>query len=201
MAKQAAAKKPAKQKPKAAQKPVYLSFLAEINPTTTEALLGTTAKQINDGMDELHLMLSTPGGNVREGVAIYNLLMSLPVKVITYNVGTVDSIGNVIFLAGSTRYANRTSSFMFHGVGFDVQNTRFEEKQLIERLDSLKNDQGLISQIITRRTKIRANKAHNLFLQAAFIRADEAKALGIIDDILDAKVPKGAPLIQLVFQR
>jgi ATP-dependent Clp protease protease subunit len=115
-------------------------------------------------------------------------------------VGTVDSIGNVVFLAGDDRYAAQTSSFMFHGVGFDVQNTRFEKKTLTERLDSLQNDQSLISDIIIQRTNINAQEAEALFLQAAFIRADDAKARGIINDIRDVQVPQGAPFIQLVFQ-
>lgn len=197
----AAPKKAAKAAPKKATKPLYVSFLAEVNPTTSEALIGTIGGQLQAGFTELHLMLSTPGGNVREGIALYNMLMGLPLKVITYNVGSVNSIGNVIYLAGSERYANRTSSFMFHGVGFDIANTRFEEKELLEKLDSLRNDQGLISEIITRRTKIRVREVNRLFLRAAFLRADEAKARGIVHEIRDIKVPKGATFIQLVFKR
>jgi ATP-dependent protease ClpP protease subunit len=180
--------------------PAYVSFLSPVNPTTAQALMGVIGKQLPKGTDEIHLMLSTPGGNVREGVALYNLLRALPTRLITYNVGTVDSIGNVVFLAGDDRYAAQTSSFMFHGVGFDVQNTRFEKKTLTERLDSLQNDQSLISDIIIQRTNINAQEAEALFLQAAFIRADDAKARGIINDIRDVQVPQGAPFIQLVFQ-
>ncbi len=40
----------------------------------------------------------------------------VPYKLITHNVGNVDSIGNVIFLAAEERYACSTSTFMFHGV-------------------------------------------------------------------------------------
>ncbi len=192
--------KPKKPKDKPA-KPLYVSFLAEVNPTTTEVLIGAIGGQLQHGFDELHLLLSTPGGNVREGVALYNMLMGLPLKVITHNVGSVNSIGNVVYLAGSERYANRTSSFMFHGVGFDIANTRFEEKGLIEKLDNLRNDQGLISEIITRRTKIRAREVNRLFLRAAFLRADEAKTRGIVHKIRDIKVPKGVTFIQLVFKR
>ena len=193
---------PGKPKPKKQPtKPLYVSFLAEINPTTTEALIGTIGGQLQNGFNELHLLLSTPGGNVREGIALYNMLTALPLKVITYNVGSVNSIGNVIYLAGSERYANRTSSFMFHGVGFDIANTRFEEKQLIEQLEGLRNDQSLISEIITRRTKIRTSEVNRLFLRTAFLRADEAKARGIVHQIRDIKVPKGATFIQLVFKR
>ncbi len=44
----------------------------------------------------------------------------------------------MILLAGEKRYACKHSSFMFHGVGFDImgQNMRFEQKLLRQRLDS-----------------------------------------------------------------
>jgi ATP-dependent Clp protease, protease subunit len=182
-------------------KPFYLSFSSEVNQVTGPALIAAVAQQLGQGFDELHLLLSTLGGQVAQGIAVYNVLRALPIKVTTYNVGSVNSIGNVIFLAGSKRYAARTSSFMFHGVGFDVQAARFEEKGLKERLQGLQNDQKLIAEIIVRHTKISEADAEKLFLEAAFLRTDDAKGLGIIDDIIDIQIPKGAPFLQLVFQR
>ncbi|MDA7949672.1 MAG: ATP-dependent Clp protease proteolytic subunit [Hyphomicrobiaceae bacterium] len=181
-------------------KPLYISFIAEVNQITVPALLGAIGQHMAQ-FDELHLMLSTPGGNVREGIAAYNALMAMPLKVFTYNIGQVNSIGNVLYLAGQRRFANKTSSFMFHGVGFDITGQRFEEKQLIERLDGLRNDQQLISDVMRKRAKISAKRAHELFLQAAFVLPDEARSLGIVDEIRDINVPKGATFMQLVFQR
>jgi ATP-dependent protease ClpP protease subunit len=90
---------------------------------------------------------------------------------------------------------------MFHGVGFDIEKARFEEKVLRERLNSLQNDQKLIAEIIIRHTKITDAEVEKLFLEMAFVSADEAKGRGIIDDIVDVQVPKGAAFLQLVFQR
>lgn len=134
-------------------KPFYLSFSSEVNHITGPALVATIGQQIAAGHDEAHLLLSTPGGRVDTGLMVYNVLRALPIKVVTYNVGTVNSIGNVIFLAGAGRFASPTSSFMFHGVGFDIQNARFEEKALKERLQGLQNDQKLIADIIVRHNK------------------------------------------------
>lgn len=182
-------------------KPLYVSFLAEVGPTTAQALMGVISENLSNDYDELHLLLSTPGGTVREGIALYNLLGALPLKVITYNVGSVDSVGIVIFLAGKERYAARTSSFMFHGVGFDIPGeTRFEEKSLVERLEGLKHDQELVADVIISRTKIGAKELKILFLEEGFLRAREAKSRGIIHDIREVRVPKGATFIQLVFQ-
>ncbi len=205
MAKMAQVKKaqPKKQKPAAPNERLYISFLTDINPVTASALMGTIGQHMSQNpgtFRELHLLLSTMGGQVAAGISLYNMLMGLPVRLITHNTGAVNSIGNVVFLAGTERYAAKVSSFMFHGVGFDVQNQRFEEKLLVEKLDSLRSDQDLIADIIVQRTKIRAKEVKDLFLQAGFLRANEAKARGIIDDIRQVKVPKGAPFLQLVFK-
>ena len=185
----------------AATRAVYLSFMADVNPTTAQALMGAVGQQIERGVAELHLLLSTPGGLVSEGLALYNLLRALPIRLITYNIGSVNSIGNVIFLAGSERYASPASSFMFHGVGIDVYQARFEEKNLRERLCSIQNDQNLIADVIVRHTRIGAEKVKDLFLEAAFVPANDAKSWGLVDDVIDVKVPQGAPFLQLVFQR
>jgi ATP-dependent Clp protease protease subunit len=182
--------------------PIFISFQAEVNQATSEVLISVIAKQIQEGHRDIHLLLSTPGGSTTNGISIYNTLRALPISLTTHNVGNVNSIGNVIYLAGERRRACATSSFMFHGVGFDIlQPTRWEEKNLMERLDNLRNDQGLIADIISSRTNIDPEETNRLFLSAAFLRAEEAKAKGIVHDIVDAQVPEGAPFLQLVFQR
>ena len=100
---------------------VYVSFSAEINANTTESLIATMANLANEAVPEVHLLFSTPGGLVMNGMNLYNVLRAMPFKLVTHNVGNVDSIGNAIFLAGEERYACPHSTFMFHGVGFDSQ--------------------------------------------------------------------------------
>jgi ATP-dependent protease ClpP protease subunit len=79
---------------------VYVSFSAEINPSTTESLISLMANLANLQVQEVYLLLSTPGGSVMNGMNIYNALRAMPFKLTTHNVGNVDSIGNTIFLAG-----------------------------------------------------------------------------------------------------
>ena len=181
---------------------IYLSFSAEINPTTTETLIGVLAEQINKGVREVYLMLSTPGGSVMNGMNLYNVLRAFPIKLTTHNVGNVDSIGNAIFLAGSPRYACAHSTFMFHGVGFDTkQPKRFEEKELTERLDGILSDQARIGSIIRERTKLSKEQVESFFREAQTKDATFAASCGIVDEVRDVQIPAGAPIISLVFQR
>lgn len=180
-------------------KAYILSFTADVDPTSTQALLAAVGRQLMQGFNDLHLVLSTLGGRVAEGLTIYNVLRSLPINVTTYNVGSVNSIGNVVFLAGDKRYAAKSSSFMFHGVGFDIEKARFEEKELNAKLAGLQNDQTLIADVIVRHTKITKEQVRDLFLKAAFVPAAEAQSWGIVDEVRDIKFPKDMPFLQLVF--
>jgi ATP-dependent Clp protease, protease subunit len=181
---------------------VYVSFSAEINNNTTESLLGLLGNFVNQRVPNVYLLLSTPGGQVMCGLNIYNVLRSMPFNLTTHNMGNVDSIGNAVFLAGTKRYACPHSTFMFHGVGFDVNGQiRMEEKFLRERLNGITNDQKRIGSIITERTKITDTKVTSLFLEAQTKDATFAVSEGIVDEIRDVQIPPGGPFYQLVFQR
>lgn len=181
---------------------VCVSFSAEIVPQTTESLLQVCAQIANQGVQTVHLLISTPGGSVMHGLNAYNVLRAMPFKLVTHNVGNVDSIGNVVFLAGSKRYACPTSTFMFHGVGSGVQrDARLEEKALREKLGAVQADQKRIASVITDRSTLTMEQVHQLFLEAQTKDAIYAKENGIIHDVCDVQLPPGTPIHQLVFQR
>ena len=180
---------------------VYVSFSAEISAHTTESLLAVMANCANQKVKAVYLMLSTPGGNVMNGLNVYNVLRGMPFELITHNVGNVDSIGNAIFLAGKKRYACPHSTFMFHGVGFDIKQMRFEEKNLKECLTGILSDQKRIGSIIVERTKLKEDVVAGLFTEAQTKDATFAVSTGIVDEIKDVQIPLGSNVVSLVFQR
>ncbi len=181
---------------------VYVSFSAEINPNTTESLIAVMSNCVNQRVSEVYLMLSTPGGSVMNGVNLYNLLRAMPFRLTTHNVGNVDSIGNAVFLAGETRYACPHSTFMFHGVGFDIgQGGRLEEKILRERLASILSDQNRIGSTIEERTSLTKRQIKSLFREAQTKSATFAAGCGIVHEIRDVQIPPGSTVVSLVFQR
>ncbi len=180
----------------------YISFSAEINANTTESLIALASQLANQGVQHVYLMLSTPGGSVMHGMNLYNVLKAMPFKLTIHNVGNVDSIGNAVFLAGEERFACPHSTFMFHGVGFDITSAvRLEEKLLREHMDAIMSSQSRIGSIIAERTKIPAADIADLFREAKTKDATFAASCGIIHDIRDIKVPQGCPVYSLVFQR
>ena len=90
-----------------------------------------------------------------------------------------------------------------HGVGFDIagHSVRFEEKQLVERLASVRADQKRIGSVIEERTKLTQQEIERFFLEAQTKDAAFAAECGIVHEIRDVQIPARSPIISLVFQR
>ena len=182
-------------------KTAYISLSAEINVSTTEQIIATAFNLVTQGYNRLYFLASTPGGGVMNGINVYNILRGLPAKIIFHNVGNIDSIGNAIFLSGDERYACPHSTFMFHGVGFDMANVRIEQKNADEMLNGILADQKRIADIMVERTHLNTVEAADLFKEARTKDAAFAASKGIVLDVRDINIPVGSPIFSLVFQR
>lgn len=180
---------------------VYVSFSAEINVKTTESLIATMANCANQRVTEVYLMLSTEGGNVMNGINLYNVLRAMPFRLVTHNVGNVDSIGNAVFLAGEYRVASPHSTFMFHGVAYQFQNVKLEEKNARECLEGIVANHKRIGAIIRERTNLQDDAIEPLFREAQTKDATFARDSGIVHEIRDVQIPQGASIVTLSFQR
>jgi len=181
---------------------VYVSFSANIDPTPTESLIKVMADCANSKVHSVYLLLSTLGGHVMLGFNLYNVLRGMPFELTTHNVGNVNSIGNVIFLAGTKRYATANATFMFHGVGFDVpQGQRLEEKFLREKLEGIANDHKRIGETISQHTNLTKKEITEFFREQRTKDANFALSRGIIHEIRDVQLSAGCPIISLVFKR
>ena len=186
----------------ASRPPAYISFSADVNITTAEQLQAVAANVVSQGHPEMHLLLSTPGGAVQYGITIYNFLRSLPIKVVTHNLGNVDSIGLVIFLAGEERYACPHTTFMLHGVALQVGSpTSLFERNIKDSLSRLGADQERIKGIYADRAGIPMDETESLFLKETTISAEDAQARGIVHEVRQLSVAAGSPILQLVFNR
>ncbi len=178
--------------------PTYLSFVGKVNHDSIETLLEACAQLCNKNTQKVWLLLSSPGGSVDNAIAAYNMLRGMPFELTTQNIGTVESIANVLFLAGKHRYACPTSSFMFHGVGFNVgERTRFEMKHLRERINSVDSDQRKIASILADRTSIPPVEIEKLFVEAVTREPEYAQKVGIIDAIRPVEIPASASIRHL----
>lgn len=173
----------------------YLFLTAEITPASANTFIQYLAQLIPQAPHRLVIAMNSPGGNVVEGVAIYNAMMAMPYPIVTHNVGNVDSISNIIYLAGRERYACAAATFMFHGVGFNGNaNERLEENILKAKLDTVLSDHKRISGIFAARTNgaVSVRSGMLLFKEQRTRSADWARDKGFVNEIRDFTLPAGA---------
>jgi ATP-dependent Clp protease protease subunit len=174
---------------------LFVRFLAPVIPQTTAQLFGVVDAALKQNVERLHLLLSSPGGSVFHGLSVYNFLRGAPVEVHTYNFGSVDSIGVVIFCAGSRRLSVPHARFLIHPVQFNFQGqAAFDEKQLEERLKSLKIDQENIARVIADTTGKALHKVEEDMISRTTLSPTQAKDYGLVHEIQSALFPAGAPL-------
>ncbi|MEP0861684.1 MAG: ATP-dependent Clp protease proteolytic subunit [Ignavibacterium sp.] len=151
--------------------------------------------KIRDKYERLNLLISSPGGSVFHGISLYNFLKGAPIDVWTYNFGSVDSIGVVIFCAGKKRLSVPHARFLIHGVRFNLSgNVIFDEKQIEEHLKSLKIDQQNIARIIADTTQKPINTVEEDMNNRTTLNPNEAKDYGLVHDIQSNLFPIDADL-------
>lgn len=76
----------------------------------------TLSKQLEElgEVDEITVRINSYGGEVKEGIAIYNALRSNAARVTTVCDGMACSIASVIFMAGDERVMHEASLLMIH---------------------------------------------------------------------------------------
>ena len=176
-------------------KEAYIRFMAPILPQTTHELLQIVDRKIKEQCKRIHIMISSPGGSVFHGLSLYNFMKGAPVEVYTYNFGSVDSIGLVLFCAGDKRFSVPHARFLIHGVRFNISgNASFDEKQIEENLRSIKIDQQNIARVIADTAGKALNDVENDMNNRITLNPTEAKEYGLIHEIQSALFPAEADL-------
>lgn len=110
-------------------------------------------------VSKIHVYINSYGGEVAEGLAIYNALKRHKAKVITYCDGFAASIASVIFMAGDKRVMSEASLLMVHNAWTVGVGNAAELRKQADDLDKIT------------KASIEAYKAHSNLSE------DEIKAL------------------------
>ncbi len=175
-----------------------IRFLAPVNNQTTDQLFKAIDNLLAQGTTKIRLLLSTPGGSVFHGLSIYNFLKGLPIDVDTYNFGSVDSIGVVIFSAGTRRYTVPHSRFLIHSVKFNINGKlTMDEKQIEEYLKSLQIDQKNIAAVIADTTKKTADEIDSDMHNRTTLSPKQAQAYGLVHEIKSELLEQGMQVVTI----
>lgn len=161
-----------------------IRFLAPVNNQTSDQLFRAVDDLLAQGTTKIRLLLSTPGGSVFHGLSIHNFLRGLPIEVDTYNFGSVDSIGVVIFSSGTKRYTVPHSRFLLHGVKFNISGkTSMDEIQLGEYLKSLQIDQHNVARVIADTTSKSVSDIESDMNNRITLNPDQAREYGLVHEV------------------
>ena len=88
-------------------------------------------------VSRINVFINSYGGEVAEGVAIYNALKRHKAKVVTYCDGFACSIASVIFMAGDERIMNEASVLMVHNAWTGARGNAAELRKAADDLDKI----------------------------------------------------------------
>ena len=139
---------------------------------------------------DIHLYINSPGGVVTAGLAIYDTMQYIKPDVSTICIWQAASMGSILLTAGAAgkRYALPHARIMIHqplggaqGQSTDIQ---IQAKEIL-RLREVGNN------ILARHTGQDPEKINVDTERDNFMSAEEAKAYGLIDEVVTR--PKAAP--------
>lgn len=179
---------------------VCVFFNANIEPHTTQVLINTLSNLANKGVKTVQLLLSSNGGDVGCGLALYHVLRGMPFELITHNVGCVDSIGVTVFLAGTKRYACPDTSFLLHGIRHTITvPVQIDDGQARDLQAINQRSYDILSSILKRHTNLEG--FYTQPVQQQIFTAADALQCGLIHNIADVVVEPGTEIGAMVFPK
>jgi len=183
-------------------KPVVIRFFAPVVDGAVNALLSAVDQKMKQGAKDFIILISSPGGSVMHGLSAYNYLKGVPASITTHNFGSVDSIGIVIYCAGTRRISVPQARFLFHGVNVQFRGEQsLEEKLLEERLRGLRIDMENIAKVIAANTGKNAKDITDAMIERTVLNPEEARSWGLVHEIKSELFEAGSEVIAIQAQQ
>lgn len=139
--------------------------------------------QTENKSQDVNLYINSPGGMVTSGLAIYDTMQFLVCDVSTTCIGQAASMGAVLLTAGTKgkRYALPNSRIMIHQPWGGAQGAASDIKIHAEEILNMKKR---LNEILAKHTGQPVEKVEKDSDRDFFMAAHEAKAYGIVDDVV-----------------
>ena len=144
---------------------------------------GISAKAFSDALQSvgpgpLVVEINSPGGNVWDGLTIYNMLRGRQSPVTTRVVGIAASIASIIALAGDTIEMAEASLFMIHDPSGMVAGTSEDMRKMANALDQ---HAEILANIYVKRTGKTSAQIRAAMTAETWFTAQEAIQFGLAD--------------------
>ena len=150
---------------------------------------GITAKSFADtlqavGPGPLNVEINSPGGNVWDGLAIYNMLRGRQAPVTTKVVGVAASIASIIALAGDTVEIADAALMMIHDPSGLTAGTSDDMRKMADALDQ---HAAILSGVYEKKTGKTASAIRAAMKAETWFTSTEAITFGLADKISEEK--------------
>lgn len=145
--------------------------------------------KMEDPKKDIHIYLNSAGGYVSAGLAIYDTIQWVGCTVNTYCIGQASSMGALLLAAGTKgrRYALPNSRIMIHqpmgGVGGTSADVMLQAEEILFMKQRM-------SEILAQHTGQTVEKIVEDSDRDFFMSPEEAKAYGLIDEVVVPKIIK-----------
>jgi ATP-dependent Clp protease protease subunit len=133
--------------------------------------------------ETITIYISSPGGEVNSGLAIYDIIKSSPCPIETIGIGICASMGALILSSGTKglRKAYPNCEIMIHQPLGGTQGQVSDLEIMTKRFSAIKEN---LNQILANNCSQEIKKVTNDCDRNYFMSANEAKAYHLIDDIV-----------------
>lgn len=156
----------------------------EVNDLTASLVVAQLLfLEAEDPEKDINLYINSPGGSITAGMAIYDTMQYIKPDVSTICIGMAASMGAFLLAAGTKgkRFALPNSEIMIHQ---PLGGARGQATDVIIHAERLIRTKKTLNKILSERTGQPLEKIERDVERDHFMSAEEAKAYGIIDEIL-----------------
>ncbi len=160
----------------------------EVNDVTASLVVAQLLfLEAEDPDKDIYLYINSPGGSITSGFAIYDTMQYIKPDVSTICVGMAASMGAFLLAAGAKgkRFALPNSEIMIHQPSGGTQGQATDIAIHAERIIKTRKK---INEILSERTGQPLEKVERDTERDNFMSADEAKAYGLIDEVITKKI-------------
>ena len=151
-------------------------------------LWGVTAKDFIEDVKDLdstpiNLHINSLGGDVFDGMAIYNILKKRTAKTTVYIEGIAASIATIISMGGDEIIMAENSLFMIHNAWSGAMGEAEDMRKTADLLDKIGDE---LKGIYMKKINISLDELSNMMNSETWLSANEALEYGFIDSVSDA---------------
>lgn len=165
----------------------YLGLFSSIETSTAEKFIRLVCTKMPSATKKLHILFNSSGGSISAGFVLYNFIKVLPYHVIMHNVGSVDAIGIVVFLAGKERYSVENGTFLMHHITTQIPERISTESMMREKLSCIDGEAEKIKGVLAENSNLTAEQLD--FKDGRLEDAQYALSAGIIHGIVPCPFP------------